>query len=272
MKRFLLLTAIATLAAFGCSSSSSPNAAGRNGKKATTTTQSLKGKAPTSGAKKATHVTARKLAAKGKKHETVRAPVAADGSFQLDLPRGAQYTVVFQADQEAIGTLKYPSGGSSTHVLSISEYIVSSDGSEAFDFGNVSLSGEVLSAEHNALAFMDWDGDGIADSEDNDDDGDGTPDATDDDDDGDGVADADEDDDTDGDGIIDLLDDDDDGDGTPDKDDDDDDNDGTADKDDDDDDDDGIADGDDDDDDNDGIPDSEDDDDDGDGIPDANEG
>lgn len=94
---------------------------------------------------------------------------------------------------------------------------------------------------------LDYDNDGIIDSEDDDDDNDGIPDAEDTDDDNDGIPDN-EDDDDDNDGIPDHLDQDIDSDGDLDND--------------------GVADDIDTDDDNDGIPDAIDDDDDNDGIPD----
>jgi len=72
--------------------------------------------------------------------------------------------------------------------------------------------------------YMDSDGDGINDADDEDDDNDGIEDDEDDDDDGDGILDEDED--YDGDGIKNKHDDDDDGDGIKDKDDEDDDGDG----------------------------------------------
>ena len=95
---------------------------------------------------------------------------------------------------------------------------------------------------------LDFDNDGVIDSEDDDDDNDGIPDAEDKDDDNDGIPDN-EDDDDDNDGIPDHLDQDVESDGDLDND--------------------GVADDIDDDDDNDGIPDALDNDDDNDGIPDA---
>lgn len=94
---------------------------------------------------------------------------------------------------------------------------------------------------------LDYDNDGIIDSEDNDDDNDGIPDELDKDDDNDGIPDI-EDNDDDNDGIPDHLDQDIESDGDLDND--------------------GVLDAEDDDDDNDGIPDSVDNDDDNDGIPD----
>merc|ERR1719367_1079543 len=141
---------------------------------------------------------------------------------------------------------------------------------------------------------LDFDGDGIIDSEDNDDDNDGVPDDIDTDDDNDGIVDALDDDDdkdgipdafdndSDGDGQIDAFDNDDDGDGiddseeygdgdgTPDNLDNDDDNDGIPDTEDSlDSDGDGISDEEDGDDDGDGIADHLDNEDDNDGIPDS---
>ena len=92
---------------------------------------------------------------------------------------------------------------------------------------------DIPQCQTNADCKKDTDGDGIPDSEDDDDDNDGIPDDEDDDDDGDGIPDNNDKDqgggydpDTDGDGTPDSLDDDDDNDGIPDNEDDDDDGDG----------------------------------------------
>ena len=67
-----------------------------------------------------------------------------------------------------------------------------------------------------AISLVDYDGDGIVDSEDNDDDNDGIPDDVDMDDDNDGIPDVAEGIDGDNDGIPDFIDADDDNDGVPD--------------------------------------------------------
>ncbi|MEW5852636.1 MAG: hypothetical protein AB2A00_27880 [Myxococcota bacterium] len=204
---------------------------------------------------------------------SVRAPVAADGTFSLQLPRGARYVVSAESGGRLVATLKYPANasGQRTALLPVAAAPTSGQALEdETDLGQVTDEGTgEASTENNPLEQEDSDQDGTSDYADDDDDGDGQDDAEDEDDDNSGAADDDEDHDQDDDGDIDGLDEDDDGDGEMDVADADDDGDGLPDEEEDDADEDGEADAEDEDDDNDGIPDAEDPESDDDGVSDT---
>jgi hypothetical protein len=274
--KLVMATVAAALLAAGCGGKSTGSTSPRGGGKAHAPMKKaaqVKGRAK--GKKKVTHVVAIPKAKKGQPTpKPIRVPVAADGSYALDIYYGYGWVITYEADGRKVGVASYKTKGgkpSYTFNLTSNATIVN----PVFDLGvYVDSTDHYFVVEHSPWEYYDTDGDGQVDALDLDDDNDGTPDDADTDDDGDGWDDADADFDADNDGEMDFFDADDDNDGTPDDQDQDDDGDGVPDAQDDDDDyddadDDGVADEFDNDDDNDGTPDDQDQDDDGDGVPDG---
>lgn len=191
-------------------------------------TRSLKGTLSKGSPKTdATHVAAIELTKKGAKSRTVRATVASDGSFSVDLPTGSRWMLVAQSDHSVLSVLHFPASksGRATAAFAWS----GDDASDPIDLGSIAFHSGALEAELNLFTILDFDHDGTSDFDDDDDDDDGTLDDDDEDDDNDGIDDDEEDGDSDDDGDIDLIDDDDDDDGINDAQDDDDDGDGVLD-------------------------------------------
>ena len=256
----LNLLAAALLVTTACSASdpSTSPPSPHPGKAPTGAPRTSKGRLPmlasAAGGKKPKTVSAvREMA--GKPVVGTRADVSATGDFALVLDVGVRFMLIVTLEDGTMISL----GAQDSHATYLPWLPIgnSLDGDIGLDFGTVIIVDNRF-VSTTVLLDIDWDEDGIADFDDDDDDNDGIADADDLDIDNDGV----EDDylDADGDGLVDLADSDDDNDGVDDAVDTDDDGDGIDDSEDDDD---GDIDGDGQPDDGDGEPD--DDDDDGDG-------
>ena len=222
MSKMNLLVAAILATTSSCSGSDQPQPA----KKPTGAPRMAKGQLPMTlmaAAKKPKTVTAVKEMS-GKPVVGTRGTVSASGSFALTLDVGVRYMFVITLDDGTMISLS--AGDSSPKVHAWLPIGNSVDGDVGLDFGSVTIVNNIFIST-TILLDIDWDEDGIADFEDDDDDNDGILDLVDLDIDGDGI----DDDylDADGDGNVDLVDDDDDNDGIDDSDDLDDDGDGVSD-------------------------------------------
>jgi hypothetical protein len=123
----------------------------------------------------------------------VRAKVARDGSFALNVPRGHRYEVVYEAKGHRVGGMRFKTSaaGKTTNILSLTQNVHVTN--NEIDMGEVDLGDDGWAeASEDPYQEIDSDGDGIDDYADNDDDNDGIADDVDTDSDGDMVADAEE--------------------------------------------------------------------------------
>ena len=109
---------------------------------------------------------------KGRSQTKTRFRPAADGSYAVQLPRGHRYAMAYEQGGRVVGNVTFPSArGKPSQTINVTQNVVVNQ--QYIDLGEPTYVGGVFVAAYDPEVYMDSDGDGTFDAQDQDDDGDG---------------------------------------------------------------------------------------------------
>ena len=129
----------------------------------------LRGKVPRG--KRVDYIVAVSVDRKGKRQK-IRVRPSADGSYAVQLPRGHRYAMAYEQGGRLVGNVSFPSKtGRPSQTINVTQNVVVNQ--QYIDLGEPTYVGGVFVAAYDPEVYMDSDGDGTFDAQDQDDDGDG---------------------------------------------------------------------------------------------------
>ena len=101
------------------------------------------------------------------KRQRIRIRPGADGSYNLQLPQGHRYAMAYEDGGRIVGNVSFPTKtGHPSQVINVSQNVVVNQ--QYVDLGEPTYVGGVYIAANDPGIYMDSDGDGIADVQDDD--------------------------------------------------------------------------------------------------------
>jgi hypothetical protein len=106
------------------------------------------------------------------RRQRIRVRPATDGSYAVQLPRGHRYAMAYEQGGRVVGNVTFPSArGKPSQTINVTQNVVVNQ--QYIDLGEPTFVGGVFVAAYDPEVYMDSDGDGTFDAQDQDDDGDG---------------------------------------------------------------------------------------------------
>jgi hypothetical protein len=113
------------------------------------------------------HIVAIQVDVRTGKRQRIRVRPAADGSYQLQLPRGHRYAMAYEAGGRMVGKVAFPGPrGQPTQTINVSQNVVITNQSQYVDLGDTSYVNGAFVAASDPYAYLDSDGDGVVDDQD----------------------------------------------------------------------------------------------------------
>lgn len=116
------------------------------------------------------HIVAIQVDVKTGKPQRIRVKPAADGSYQLALPRGHRYAMAYEAGGRMVGKVEFPAprGGQPQQTINVSQNVVITNQNQYVDLGDTNYVNGAFVAASDPYAYLDSDGDGVVDEQDED--------------------------------------------------------------------------------------------------------